>query len=51
MIRWNVDANVGLKPEMPCENSEAGALGTKPLYIPGLEDEPDLYEDTISNEA
>jgi len=36
---------------MPCENSEAGALGPKPLYIPGLEDEPDLYEDTINNEA
>lgn len=43
MIRWNVDG--GLKPEMPCKNSEAGAMGPKPLYIPGLEDEPDLYED------
>lgn len=45
MIRWNVDANVGLKPEMPCENSEGDTQGPKPLYIPGLEDEPDLYED------
>ena len=48
MIRWNVDG--GLKPEMPCENSEAGTMGPKPLYIPGLEDEPDLYED-INNDA
>jgi hypothetical protein len=30
---------------MPSENSETGGLGPKPLYIPGLEDEPDLYED------
>lgn len=43
MVRWNVDS--GLKPEMPSENSEAGTMGPKPLYIPGLEDEPDLYED------
>ena len=48
MIRWNVDG--GLKPEMPCENSEAGTMGPKPLDIPGLEDEPDLYED-INNDA
>ena len=47
MIRWNVDS--GLKPEMPCENSEAGTMGPKPLYIPGLEDEPDLYEDVNEN--
>lgn len=43
MCRWNVDLDE--KPEMPSENSEAGAMGTNPLYIPGLEDEPDLYED------
>jgi len=43
MVRWNVDC--GLEPEMPSENSEAGTMGPKPLYIPGLEDEPDLYED------
>ena len=45
MIRWNVDANIDTKPEMPSENSEAGTMGPKPLYIPGLEDEEDLYED------
>ena len=43
MIRWNVDG--GSKPEMPSKNSEAGAQGSQPLHIPGLEDEPDLYED------
>ena len=43
MIRWNVDLDE--KPEMPSQNSEAGTMGPKPLYIPGLEDEPDLYED------
>lgn len=45
MIRWNVDANIDTKPEMPSENSETGGLGPKPLSIPGLEDEEDLYED------
>ena len=47
MIRWNVDLDE--KPEMPSENSEAGGLGPKPLSIPGLEDEPDLYEDVIED--
>ena len=37
----------GLKSEMPSENSEAGAMGSKGLSIPGLENEPDLYEDLI----
>lgn len=45
MIRWNVDANIDTKPEMPSENSEAGTMGPKPLSIPGLENEEDLYED------
>ena len=43
MIRWNVDC--GTKPEMPSENSKAGCQGTEPLHMPGLENEPDLYED------
>lgn len=43
MIRWNVDLDE--KPEMPSQNSEAGTMGPKPLQIPGLEDEEDLYED------
>ena len=43
MVRRNVDG--GLKPEMPSKNSEASAQGSQPLHIPGLEDEPDLYED------
>lgn len=43
MIRWNVDC--GTKPEMPSENSKAGGQGTEPLHMPGLENEPDLYED------
>lgn len=43
MERWNVD--IDEKPEMPSGNSEAGTMGPKPLLIPGLEDEPDLYED------
>ena len=43
MERRNVDGDE--KSEMPSENSEAGAMGPKPLDIPGLEDEPDLYED------
>lgn len=45
MIRWNIDANIDAKPEMPSKNSEAGTMGPKPLDIPGLEDEEDLYED------
>lgn len=45
MIRWNVDADIDTKPEMPSENSKAGTMGPKPLDIPGLEDEEDLYED------
>lgn len=43
MERWNVDYEP--ESEMPSKNSEAGAMGGKPLYIPGLENEPDLYED------
>lgn len=43
MIRRNVDG--GAETEMPSQNSEDGTMGPKPLYIPGLEDEPDLYED------
>lgn len=49
MIRWNVDADIDTKPEMPSENFNAGTQGPKPLYIPGLEDEPDLYEDVGNN--
>ena len=49
MIRWNVDANIGPKPEMPSENSKAGYQGTEPLHMPGLEDEPDLYEDVTED--
>ncbi|MBO7714765.1 MAG: hypothetical protein J6S85_14400 [Methanobrevibacter sp.] len=45
MIRRNIDANIDAKPEMPSKNSEAGTMGPKPLDIPGLEDEEDLYED------
>lgn len=47
MVRWNVDG--GLKPEMPSKNSEGDTQGPKPLYIPGLEDEPDLYEDVTED--
>lgn len=43
MERRNVD--IEPESEMPSQNSEAGTMGPKPLYIPGLEDEPDLYED------
>ncbi len=43
IIRWNIDSDE--KPEMPSGNSEAGTMGPKPLSIPGLEDEEDLYED------
>lgn len=45
MCRWNVDANIEPEPEMPRKNSEAGHQGPEPLHIPGLENEPDLYED------
>ena len=48
MIRWNVDC--GTKPEMPSENSKAGGQGTEPLHMPGLENEPDLYEDVNEDE-
>lgn len=43
MERRNVDC--GPEPEMPSENSKAGGQGPEPLHIPGLENEPDLYED------
>lgn len=43
--RWNFDS--GEKSEMPSENLKADTMGPKPLSIPGLEDEPDLYEDMI----
>ena len=47
MIRRNVDS--GAETEMPSQNSEDGTMGPKPLYIPGLEDEPDLYEDVTED--
>ena len=47
MIRRNVDS--GAETEMPSQNSEDGTMGPKPLYIPGLEDEPDLYEDVTKD--
>ena len=43
LIRRNVDC--GPEPEMPSENSKAGGQGLEPLHMPGLENEPDLYED------
>ena len=43
MERRNVDC--GPEPEMPSENSKAGGQGPEPLHMPGLENEPDLYED------
>lgn len=43
MERRNVDFIE--EPEMPSENSEGDAQGPKPLYVPGLENEEDLYED------
>lgn len=49
LIRWNVDSDE--KPEMPSQNSEAGNVGPKPLNIPELEDEPDLYEDVWKDET
>lgn len=48
LIRWNVDANIDTKPEMPSKNSETGSLGPNaPLWegMKFLEDEEDLYED------
>lgn len=47
MIRRNVDS--GAETEMPSQNSEDGTMGPKPLDIPGLEDEPDLYEDVTKD--
>lgn len=62
LVRWNVDldkkheelvdeylSKKSPKSEMPSENSEAGAMGSKGLSIPGLENEPDLYEDLIED--
>lgn len=43
MERRNVDCRP--EPEMPSENSKAGYQGPEPLHMPGLENEPDLYED------
>lgn len=43
MERRNVDCRP--EPEMPSENSKAGGQGPEPLHMPGLENEPDLYED------
>ena len=43
MERRNVDC--GPESEMPSENSKAGGQGPEPLHMPGLENEPDLYED------
>ena len=43
MERRNVDCRP--EPEMPSENSKAGCQGPEPLHMPGLENEPDLYED------
>ena len=43
MERRNVDCRP--EPEMPSENYKAGCQGPEPLHIPGLENEPDLYED------
>ena len=49
MIRWVVkNGNIMTKPEMPSQNSEAGAMGPNaPLWegMSFLNDEPDLYED------
>lgn len=49
MERRNVDFVE--KSEMPSQNSEGDTQGPKPLYIPGLENEPDLYEDTKWNDT
>lgn len=51
MCRWNVDANFGPEPEMPSKKSEAGCQGPESLHIPGLENEPDLYEDVEKDAA
>jgi len=45
MERRVVRGDFGPEPEMPSENSKAGCPGTEPLHMPGLENEPDLYED------
>lgn len=47
LVRRNVDS--GAETEMPSQNSEADTQGSQPLYIPGLEDEPDLYEDVTED--
>ena len=49
MERRNVDCRP--EPEMPSENSKAGGQGPEPLHMPGLENEPDLYEDIEKDEA
>lgn len=54
MCRWNVDANIGPKPEMPSKNSETGGLGPNaPLWegMKFLENEEDLYEDINKDET
>lgn len=51
MERWVVQGDFGPEPEMPSKNSKAGTMGPKPLYIPGLENEPDLYEDVEKDAA
>lgn len=43
--RWVVRDDFWPEPEMPSENSKAGRPGPEPLHMPGLENEPDLYED------
>lgn len=47
LVRRNVDS--GAETEMPSQNPEADTQGSQPLYIPGLEDEPDLYEDVTED--
>lgn len=45
MERRVVRDDFGPESEMPSENSKAGGQGLEPLHMPGLENEPDLYED------
>lgn len=45
MERRVVRDDFGPEPEMPSENSKARGQGLEPLHMPGLENEPDLYED------
>lgn len=49
--RWVVPSDFGPESEMPRKNSEGDAQGPRPLYIPGLENEPDLYEDVNEDGA